>query len=242
MFNEATITKSGNKYKVAHGDDSTVFAQFYWMAIEDEEKTKAQGRPIYKNKEMVRISFAGNNTKIVDRAVRHEPTNTSPSDTDRFHRQWEAFQNQQKQVPDGVPLEHWAALNKAQVMELKALNIHTVEQMANLSDHHLKMGMRQIRDKASAWLEEADAGTRVLAQQTEIEDLKKEIEAMKNQFRGLKSENPSKKADNDVIIVEAPPVQEAFDTQPIKRKMRKKALDRVDNGKNVSSDDAAGSQ
>lgn len=192
MLAEAQVLKvSENNYLVSYGNDKGIFAEFFSDAIIDENETKIQGRPIYRNVDMLRMMFPGDTTKEVIRIVRTEPQGREPADPDRFPRQWAAYKSQIQQVQDGTPIEQWPPINKAQSLELKAMNIHTVEQLAATSDVNLKwMGARQLRDNAIAWLNEAKSGAETIALRNQIDDLKREIEALKNTNAALAANKP----------------------------------------------------
>lgn len=192
MLVEAQVHKvSENNYLVSYGNDKGVFAEFFSDAILDDNETKKQGRPIYRNVDMLRMMFPGDTTKEVIRIVRTEPQGREPADPDRFPRQWAAYKSQMQQVQDGTPIEQWPPINKAQALELKAMNIHTVEHLAATSDVNLKwMGARQLRDNAIAWLNEAKSGAETIALRNQIEDLKQQIEALKNTNAVLAANKP----------------------------------------------------
>lgn len=241
MFSEAKITQIGaDRYNVSYGDDTGVFAQFFWDAIQDEDATRQEGRPIYRNVEMVRIMFPGDNTKEVVRKVRKQATGNQPSDIDRFARQWAAFQAEQEQVPDGTPLEHWPPLDKATILNLKGRNIHTVEQLSAMTDANLNfMGARQLRDNAKAWLTEAEAGGAVIALRNEVEAMRRQIEAQENTIRALRNQEPVATPAQPVEAeIAAVPLPES-DVKPIKTRMRKKE---VTDAENITGTGAGGGE
>jgi len=240
MFSDATIKKQGNNYQVSYGDDTSVYAEFFKDAIIDTQQSELQGRPIYRNVNMLRIMFPGDNTKEVVRIVRMEPSGNQPSDPDRFPKQWAAFQNQIEQVQDGTPIEEWPPISKAQALELKAMKIHTVEQLAAVTDANLRwMGARQLRDNAIAWLAEAESGAETINLRNQVEALKLQVEALLNQNAGF---NASKESPVVVKSGDAAPVLEANDPniKPIATKMRGRPK-KVADGTNTPSVNAAGS-
>ena len=197
------ISQQGNNYYVSHGTDASLFVQFYMESVQDEEASVEAGRPIFNEKEFVKIIPVGDKNTVVCRPVDLVGKNGNLPDNERFPKQYQAFKNQQHQPQEGTPLEHYPPLTKSQVMMFKAANVHTVEQLANVSDHNLQnlgMGARQHRDEALAYIENAKNGAVPLKAQKEIDDLKKQIEALKNQLNGFKSvgavedEKPAKPA------------------------------------------------
>lgn len=236
MFNDATLHKRGNQTIVTYGDDNSVYAEFFKDAIIDNQQSELQGRPIYRNVDMLRIMFPGDNTKEVVRIVRMQPSGNQPADPDRFPKQWAAFQTQQEQVQDGTPIEQWPPISKAQAMELKGLKIHTVEQLAAVSDTNLSwMGARQLRDNAKAWLSEAESGAETIKLRNQVEALQAQIEAMQNQQAGFSA---SVKAEPVLQSEQAAPLLEAPHIKPIVTKMRGRPK-KVTNGADIPSVNAA---
>lgn len=187
-FAQAQVTQHGNNYSVHHGTDNSLFVEFYMEAIHDEEESVKQGRPIYHDKEFIKIIPVGDKNTVVCRPVKNTYDGGMPPDSERWPRQYQAFKNQQVQVNDGTPLEQWAPLTKSQVLLLKAVNVHTVEQLSSVSDtnlHNLGMGARDLRDKAKAYLDSAASGAGAIAMQKENADLRIELEALKNQMKGF---------------------------------------------------------
>lgn len=180
------IPSNSDVLQVSYGDDSGLYVEFYHNAVKNEQKSIEAGYAIYENKEYIRIIAAGNKGTTWERPVRKTPNGPVPADTQRFANQWRAFQEGEKQVIDGLPLEQWPAVTPADVKMLKGLGIHTVEQLASIGEHNLTfMGARQYRDKAKTYIENAkgSALSNQLAEQNA--KLQDQIEALKNQMNGF---------------------------------------------------------
>lgn len=233
MFNDPTLVKRGNTVLVSHGDDSGLFVRFYSDAILNQQKSDIEGRPIYEQVEMVEILFAGDSTKTkVGRA-----TDGNPPYYLRFPSQYAAFKQQEEIVQDGTPIEHWPPITKAQALELKGMNIHTVEMLANVSDVNLKwMGARQLRENAKVWLSEAEAGKESIRLNNEIEALKAQIEAMSNQNAGFSASQKQQAVVQSETI--APPSLEAPEIKPIVTKLRGRPK-KVEDGADIPPTNAA---
>jgi hypothetical protein len=133
------------------GRDST-FPRFHMHPVEDPVASAAQGRPIYFQQERVQIIQPGNPNQPV-MVVNDEYRQ-------RWPQQYEAFRRGEEVSVDGTPIEQWSYLPRNAVLELKALQLHTIEQIAGIPDSALsKLGMagRNIRDMAKAYLDDADA-------------------------------------------------------------------------------------
>jgi len=172
--------------QVSYGDDSGLWVEFYYRAVKNEKRSLEAGYAVFENKEYVKILAAGDKTKNWDRPVRKVRDGQAPSDLERFPRQWAAFQSQQTQNVDGLPLEEWPGLSPADVAMLKSVNIQTVEQLAAMGDHSLTfMGARGYRDKAKAYLEKAKDGAASLKWAKEKQEMQDQIDALKNQMQGF---------------------------------------------------------
>lgn len=202
------IIQQGQSYHVQHGTDAGLFVQFYMESVEDEEASLEKGRPIFLDKEYVKIIPVGDKNTVVCRPVDLKGNGYTPPDNVRWPIQYAAFKNQQMQPLDGTPLEQWPPLTKSQVLMMKAVNVHTVEQLCEVSDQNLAnlgMGARDLRDKAKAFIESASKGALPMAAQQKINDLEKQVEALKNQLSGfaeagVKIETRGRKKKHENII------------------------------------------
>lgn len=196
MFAEPIITQQGQNYTVQYGTDRNLIVQFYMEAVKDEEASREAGREISVDKEYIKIMFAGDKNTVRCRPVDLKGSNTVPPDNIRFPAQYAAFKAQQEQPMTGTLLQSWPVLSKAQVLNLKACNVHTLEQLASVTDqnlHNLGMGARELRDKAIAYIEAGQSNAVLMAAQDEIAELKRQIAAMQNQMAGLAQDEEIKK-------------------------------------------------
>lgn len=188
-FAAATVHKSGNQLHVSHGDDSGLYVEFYMEAEHQAFESEKQGIPVYKDVAFVRVMFPGDNTKKVVRPVKTHGDDSSHSDMDRWPRQWQAFQNQSIQVNEGTPIEDFWPVSKSLALALKAMQIHTVQQLAGVSDTALTwLGARELRDKAKTFIAEAKDSAVVLKMKSDNDHLKNELATLKAQFAELAGE------------------------------------------------------
>jgi hypothetical protein len=134
----------------ARGVDGSI-PRFHLAEVQDPNATAREGRPIFRMEERVEIIMPGiaHLTKPVHRV--------SQEDIDRWPDQYARFKAGQEMAREGTPLEQWPILNRAMVLELKALDIFTVEECAGLSDQaiqRIKMYGYQLREKARAYLDD----------------------------------------------------------------------------------------
>lgn len=140
-------------------DDKGLMVEFYMRPIGNAVRTAAEGRPIFDQVEYVKISAVGQRNMEVDERV-------NDTHRRRFGNRYDRFKSGSEPVGEGTPLEEWPPLGVAQIAELRAIKIRTVEQLANVGDAHLTnlgTGGRQLRDKARAFVQ-GDGGAAALAQ------------------------------------------------------------------------------
>jgi cell division protein ZapA (FtsZ GTPase activity inhibitor) len=157
------------------------FVQFYTDSIEIKAESEKAGRPIYRDVPHIRKMTPGDGSNIVERVAKQ-------FDFDMYQREWQTFQRQQQTPMSGTPLEQWPQITRAQVKESKYFEVHTVEQMAELSDascQRLGMGFADLRMKARVYLEAANATADLSAKEAENARLQQEIDNLKQQMAEL---------------------------------------------------------
>jgi hypothetical protein len=155
-----------------------VFVQFYSDAVEIKSESEKAGRPIFKDLPHIRKMVPGDSTNIVERVAKEHDQRLYP-------REWDIYKRQELTGMTGTPLEQWPQVTRAQVKEAKYFEVHTVEQMSELSDmscQKMGMGFTELRTKALAYLKAAAGTAAQTAQASENERLQAEIEALKAQM------------------------------------------------------------
>ena len=109
------------------GNAKRLSAHFFLEAVEDPAQSAAQGRPIFREEEWVRIMVPGDKDNIVVRSVREV-------DKEVYATQYAAFKNRQEQPVVGTPLDKIPFLSKSRVLEFNALGLKTAEQVRDMSD------------------------------------------------------------------------------------------------------------
>lgn len=148
--------------------------RFFMQPVEDEAATAKEGRPIFTDQEYVEILIPGDRLSKPVFPVSDEHRK-------RWPQAYEAFRRGHDHVTHGTPLEQWPPLTSARVMELKSINILTVEDLAGLADRAIaQLGPdgRQLREKARAFLDAAAGGATVAAQAQEIAALREQVERL----------------------------------------------------------------
>lgn len=164
-------------------DSKAVLAvKFYQKAVENEFRTRAEGRPVSEMKDFVSIDIPGNQTLRIDTLANEDHKR-------RFPMEWARYLNDKSDMDvSGTLLKDWPILNPAQANELKHFKFYTVEQVAEASDQQINsigmligMAPSAFRDKAKAFLATAKDTVLVQAQADELAALKAQIEELKRE-------------------------------------------------------------
>lgn len=153
----------------------------------------------YDNVEMVEIITPGDPKAMPVRKV-------TDGIRAKYRDYYEHWKRTQQMAPIGTPLEMWPMMTPAMVLQLKAANIFTVEQLAEVNDgnlHHIPFG-KTIREQARGWLEakeKSDAVEQATAQTQAMQDgmrmMEQRFEAKESAMR---AENADLKSKLDAIL------------------------------------------
>lgn len=142
---------------------------------------EVDGRKTFKMVERVRIVMPGNGLNM-------PVFNVSDEHRDRWPQAYEAFKKGLEPALNGTPLEEWAILNKAQVLELKAMHVLTIEDVASLPDtavQRIGRGGYALRDRAIAYLDQAKEQELVTRVTAENEDLREQMAVLSRQVQEM---------------------------------------------------------
>jgi hypothetical protein len=133
---------------------SPAIPQFYTEAVQNNFKSTQEGRPVFEDREFVRIIIPGD--------MRSQPVyEVNEEHKRRWPQQYDAFKRGLEDATQGTPITEWPPITKARATELKMRNIATVEALAEVGDNilgSLGMGAREMREKARVWLDVAKNG------------------------------------------------------------------------------------
>jgi len=155
--------------------------RFFSEPVELPGKTAEEGRPVYVERDFVGITNPGSRDEVVRKAE-------DKAKEDEFvawaYRKWKATQ---EQPVDGTPVETVPFLNKAQVKELKGLNIHTLEVLADAPEPAMQrmMGLRDLKKKAEAYMSAAKDTAIVTRLQGELEQRDNTISMLQKQMADM---------------------------------------------------------
>lgn len=144
-------------------DKPHLHVEFFTDAVENKRKSIDAGRPIFEDVEMVRVKIAGDpkNTLVAPANAQcgvDRETGESITYKDRFPEHYRFFADRRADAVVGTPLSEVPWLTASKVAELKALNIMTVEALAQLDGTLLSrigLGARELKNQATAWLDKA---------------------------------------------------------------------------------------
>lgn len=133
-------------------DTKAVGVAFGFYAIPDQKKTaEAGGIPQFKDVEFVKIVVPGDKTQEYFNAA-------TDRDRKKYPRAYEAFKRRGQVPLEGLPIEKWAMVTRAEALNMKALNIHTVEMLAEVHEGNLgNLGLkgRDLIARAKTFLAQA---------------------------------------------------------------------------------------
>lgn len=150
------------------------YVRFYIKAKEDPEKSAAEGRPIYVDKEYIEIRAPGNQTNIVDRPV-------CDRDKQDYRRAYAAFKAGDTEQLIGTPLSEVTWISRSQVEELAYLRIRTLEQLASVGDDVCTRiaGLTTLKNKAMQFVAKAEANAPFVALHEKNKKLEEEMAVMR---------------------------------------------------------------
>lgn len=162
-----------------HAGDDKLFAVFYRGTRVNELKSQEAGRPVHDDVDLIKIVIPGQRDTLVAEATYEYQQ--------RFPKQWAQFKANAAQTTSGTPLSEVTWLTPAQIADLGAMNIHSVEQLAGMPDSnaHVFMGFHGIKQRAQAYLDAAAGNAPLLKMQAELEARDERIEALEAQIQQL---------------------------------------------------------
>jgi hypothetical protein len=159
--------------------DKRLMIKFAVVPTYCEYESIQQGRPVYKDEEVIHIMVPGSRdvtANLVDDNYRR-----------RFAKQYERFKKGAAELQNGTPLSVLVWLTPAQIAELNAVNCHTVEQLAGMPDNLAQkfMGAQALKQRAQGYLDTAKDQAPMLKLQAELEKRDETIAQMQAQLAQL---------------------------------------------------------
>lgn len=159
--------------------DMQLAVEFFSKPIEIPRKSKAEKRPIFEDREYIRIRFPADNKRELV-APAHEMHYVSHlkrqmTYAERFKPNYDAWRaDHEAEFIEGTPLSEATFLTEAKRAELRAQNIKTIEQLAGLPTQAMRklgMGAQGLVQSAQDYLERAKGLSEVDALKARIAEL-----------------------------------------------------------------------
>lgn len=162
--------------------DRSVYARFYYRPVQNEEKSAAEGRPVFDEVAFIEIMTPGDAKDVRRRPVRE-------ADKRRFGASYAKFREGDLEQLTGTPLTEVTWINSAQREELLYMKCRTVEQLAELNDQACSRvaGMYDLKRKAGEWLAKATASAPFTALHKEHDKLKEANAVLLARLEALES-------------------------------------------------------
>ncbi len=112
------------------------------------------------------------------------------SDRERFPKAWAKFNSVTNLSRDGMPIEQWPQISRSEALNLRAMNIHTVEGLAAVSDsnmNNLGQGGRELVARAKSFILAANDGAANAKLTQENVKLQEQIDYQAGQINELKA-------------------------------------------------------
>lgn len=197
--------------RVQYGLDDGLLVEFYIKPKLMEALSQKRAMPLYQDRIYTRIVSPGNTKTTWDYETKgviykvDDDQQVTGYDVDemlpievcdplRFPKAWERFTKKGQKINEGWAIENWGAITRSFAESLKAMNIHTVEALAGLSDANATtfMGGLKFRNLAKAALDEqkllslaSEEQERANRAEAESKQLKETISAMQAQIAEL---------------------------------------------------------
>jgi hypothetical protein len=180
-YNPQEVAQRGFGMAASGPTDDRLIVGFFRKSILNQFRSRAEGVPIHEDHDFVKIQHPGETLNIVERPVRDD-------DKLRWPRQWAQFSQGINQIPDGIPISLLFPDKPSIAATLRGYNIHTVEQLANLSAQGMLtvgMGCQDWVNGAKRYLDHAEKGISHHKFETEMQAIKSENLKLQRQVTEL---------------------------------------------------------
>lgn len=178
-INMRELDAAGGVQMVGYGPgDNQLIVLFYPKAVQNKARSAAEGKPVFVQQDFVKIQHPGEKLNIVDRPA-------TDFDKARFRQKWEAYVHGKAPQYEGIPLNLLFPHRPEIVATLEQYRVHTIEQLARLSEAGLQtvgMGAREWVNKAQEYMKQAEKGVDHHKFNAAIAEKDKEISVLKRQL------------------------------------------------------------
>lgn len=169
---------------VEYGNDRNMVCIFYNKPVSNPAKAAESGHPFFEDQIFVRIHPPGERLNIVERRATEQ-------DKRRFPMQWQQFQQNTVQQPEGAPVELLYPDMPSIAAMLRANGVSTIEQVSDLSGpaiDSIGMGAQRYVNDSKKWLEMAAKGKNATMVRRELEIRDREISTLTKTVADLKAQ------------------------------------------------------
>lgn len=170
--------------------DIPAYVRFERRPVEDRASGNREGKYMSKDLDYALVTppyskdcFVAVATEWLEQMKRDAREGRLPQEwCDRYVMQYEHWKRGEELPLNGTAIKGWSVISPAQMKNLIAINILTVEDLAGVNEEGLRrigMGASELRDKAKSWL----------AQTADKGPLTMEIAAVKAENQALKTRN-----------------------------------------------------
>lgn len=155
--------------------------RFYQEKVLMGYASEQAGHPVFEDRDFIQINIPGDMSNIIEREA-------NENDKKQYAQVYAQYKQGLEPSVDGIPVETWARLTKAQAANYKAQNFQTVEQIAEMSDTactSVGMGAMADRTAAKAFIALANDSGLAQKQALVIERQNADIENLKQQVAEL---------------------------------------------------------
>lgn len=154
---------------------------FYMGRKHNGVKSQDSGAPVYEDVVMFKTFAPGEQRyEVVER-----PATTQ--DKQNWPQQFAAFQQNREHIPEGFPIDNLFPETPSVAANLKSINIHTIEQCAEMSATAMDsiMGGQKYQNEAKRYLEVAAKGVSIHKFRKELDDRDAKIRVLTGQVEQL---------------------------------------------------------
>jgi hypothetical protein len=180
-YDQQAVNRQGWGVANSGPDDNQLMVGFYKKSILNRAKSAEKGVPTYESRDYVKIQHPGESLNVVDREVLEQ-------DKMRWPQRWAQYVQGVTQIPEGIPINLCFPSKPEVETTLRGYNIHTVEQLANLSAHAIStigMGAQEWVNAAKKYMERAEKGVDHHHFETAIAKKDQQIQTMQRQIEEL---------------------------------------------------------
>lgn len=185
----------------ASPQDDKLTVQFYRDLWQNHGRTLEEGRPIFEERDFIKIAVPGNNTLLIDTlAEEHHFVRFAG----HYKRYKEAMSNEA--VINGTPLAQWPLITRNCAEKLRYLKFETVEQIAGADDFQLNaigmsagMSPYEFKKLAQAYLDSSKKTADSAKRTAEIELLRADNDDLRS--NGIAQDERIRELERQIMLL-----------------------------------------